>query len=122
MVQGLWERIRQPKHTMPVLNQIFEEYKALVTEFKADSEDYVKALKHTHEEFPDLSRLIGKGHDAILKGRLMDAIGALKKKVTELEAPPADESSAPTADAEKTASDQEAEKPKFRNMPSLGMD
>ena len=127
MVQSLWERIKQPKHTMAVLTQIFEEYKATVADFAASSPEYQKALRHTPEEFPDLTRLIGKGHDAVLKGRLIDAIGALKKKVAELDPPPVEEAPQPTLEApatEASASEEGAqpEKPKFRITPTLGMD
>lgn len=133
MVQSLWQRIKQPKHNMEQLTQIFAEYKALVADFVSSGEDYRQALLHTHEEFPDLQRLVGKGHDAVLKGRLVDAINSLKKKVAtlsgEVDGPgPVEEivapqtSSAPETMLETPENNETEVKPKFRITPSLGMD
>lgn len=131
MVQSLWQRIKQPKHNMEQLTQIFAEYKAMVADFATSSADYREALLHMHEEFPDLQRLVGKGHDAVLKGRLVDAINSLKKKVAMLsgeveEAPIVEETPLPPTPTEPAAENLEnkdtEEKPKFRITPSLGMD
>ncbi|MBS1645420.1 MAG: hypothetical protein JST21_15475 [Bacteroidetes bacterium] len=137
MVQRLWQQIKQPKHSMEQLKQIFAEYQALVVAFSITSTEYKAALRHTPEEFPDLERLVKKGHDAVLKGRLVDAINALKKKVEMISgvvdapdpevpqmaatitpnlAEPPNEQAAPAADGDPD------KKPKFRITPSLGMD
>lgn len=136
MVQSLWQRIKQPKHSMEQLKQIFAEYQALVVAFSITSTDYKVALLHTPEEFPDLERLVKKGHDAVLKGRLVDAINTLKKKVEQIsglkEAPAEPETTEVAAtdtpinleqeSTTPTAEDDPEKKPKFRITPSLGMD
>ncbi|MEO6830839.1 MAG: hypothetical protein ABI378_01320 [Chitinophagaceae bacterium] len=133
MVQSLWQRIKQPKHSMEQLTQIFAEYKAMVADFVSSGEDYREALLHTHEEFPDLQRLVGKGHDAVLKGRLVDAISSLKKKVAKLSGEVEEpivaeeivmpETQSVVDSAVDISENKEPEvKPKFRITPSLGMD
>jgi len=121
MVQALWAHVRQPNHSLEDLEQILEVYKDTVADFASSSPEYRKALLHTHEEFPDLQRLVGKKHDAVLRGRLIDAITSLKKKVADIESPvlPGTDEAEPPKPA---VEGEEGEKPKFRILPSLGMD
>jgi len=114
LVQALSARINSRSQSFEELEQIFEDYKALVGELAASGPAYKSALQHVPEEFPDLQRLVGRKHDAILKGRLIDAVSILKKKVEGLEA----------QNAEPLEKPEEAPAPekRIRNTPNLGME
>ncbi len=126
-IKSLWQRAKAADHNTESLSTLLADYTRTLNEVMADGDDY-NSLRRLREELPDLQRLITKKHDAILKGRLQDGIGALKKKVEEVEAPPLPVTEAEVPDAggagETIVSLQEDEAPKkpFRNMPSIGMD
>src|SRR4051794_17191990 len=90
LVQSLWEEIKRRSISHEDLVQIFDEYQDMVSDFSKSGEPYRTALMHMHEEFPDMQRLVGRKHDEILKGRLLDAIGIFKKKIEAIEAAPGD--------------------------------
>jgi len=84
-----------------------------VSELAALSPAYKSALQHLPEEYPDLQRLVGRKFDAILKGRLIDAISLLKKKLELLD----------PEDAAPTQSVDDADlQGRVRNAPNLGME
>ena len=122
-VQSLWERIKQPSLQPDALSALLADYQQTLEEISASDEELRGKLRLQREELPDLQRLITRKHDAILQGRLQDAIGKMKKLVAAPEAPPAETPGNP----EQAASDipgrpgEEARKP-FRNMPNIGMD
>jgi hypothetical protein len=113
-ILALSARINSRSQSLEELTQIFEDYKILVAELAGTDAAYKSALQHLPEEFPDLQRLVGRKHDAILKGRLIDAVSTLKKKVEGLEAP----------NVEPLEKQEEATSPekRIRNTPNLGMD
>ena len=124
-IQSLKVRLNARPQTLQDLVAVFEDYKRTVTSFISEGAPYSAALRHTHEEYPDLQRLIGKGHDAVLKGRLADALSTLRKKVEEIEKAtlpdaPDNNTEAPAADTQE-GNDADG-KPKWRSTPTLGMD
>jgi hypothetical protein len=127
IIQSLWDRVKKNGQTTEDLSALLDDYKDVLQDVMRESDDYKSSLRRWQEEIPDLQRLIPKKFDAILKGRLQDAIGALKKKVEAVEAPPVVEEEVapqvPGADAPVVGIGEEEEvKKPFRNMPSLGMD
>lgn len=113
LVQSLWDEIKRRSISHEDLVQIFDDYQDLVGDLSKSGEPYRTAVLHSHEEFPDLQRLIGRKHDEILKGRLMDAISALKKKVEAIESQ--------TEHNSEKAETVEEEQP-VRNRPNLRME
>ena len=113
-IKSLSARINSRSQSMEDLTGIFEDYKMLVAQFAASDSSYGTALRHLPEEFPDLQRLIGRKHDAILKGRLIDAISLLRKKVEALEPQQIEQ---PEQSEESPAGEK-----RVRNTPNLGMD
>ena len=114
-VKHLWARIKERSHSLDDLSQIFTDYKSIVSDISADEASNHIALRKLIQEFPDLERLIGRKYDAILKGRLIDAISILKKRIEELET---QDNSEPLKSADEEAGNEK----RVRNMPSLGMD
>jgi hypothetical protein len=110
-IKALSARLSSRSQNMEELTAIFEDYKILVGEIGALDPTYRIALQHLPEEFPDLQRLIGRKHDAILKGRLVDAISLLRKKVEALE----------PQQGEQPEESPAGEK-RVRNTPNLGME
>ena len=122
-IQLLNERIRKSGPGMADLEKLLDDYKALLTQVTAAGDEYRKDLRRLQEELPDLQRLVGRKHDAILKGRLQDAIVMMKKKVEAIEQPTAEAPEPQTADGADSADISIQEEPKrFRNIPKLGMD
>lgn len=124
-VQALWERIKKPNVNLADLSTLLEDYKGVLGNIMAGDEDYRSSLRRLHEELPDLQRLVGKKHDAILKGRMQDAIGALKNKIDAGETPPEPETQTPAllgSDAAIIALQEEQAPKPSRNMPNIGMD
>lgn len=125
-VQALWERIKKPKLSLGDLSSLLNDYQSVLTEVMASRDEY-RALRRQQEELPDLQRLLGKKYDSVLQGRLQDGISAVKRKIAEVEAQPAEpetETPAPLGADVPVIGLQEGEegsKP-FRNMPTLGMD
>jgi hypothetical protein len=113
-VQALWDRAKQRAHTLEELTQLFNDYKETVNSLTSSTPEYKAALHYTPQEWPDLDRLIGKKHDLILKGRLIDAITNLKKKVGEIEAQVVEEQPIPDELLDVA--------PPRRNIPNLGME
>ena len=120
IAQGLWDRIKQPKHNLEELVVIFQDYKAAVTSISASDPEYKTALHYLAQEWPDLDRLIGKKHDVILKGRLMDAIAKMKKKIADLQVTPETEPEGGEKDYIPDTLLDVA--PPKRNIPNLGME
>ena len=113
-IQALSTRLKSTSGDIESLAVIFEEYKVMVAQFSASDPALGTALRHLPEEFPDLQRLIGRKHDAILKGRLIDAISTLRKKVEALELQQIEQPDQPV--------DAPAEEKRVRNTPNLGME
>jgi hypothetical protein len=120
-VQTLWSRAKGGTHDLATLATLLEDYKTLLGQVMTSDESYRAGLRRLQEELPDLQRLITRKHDAILKGRLQDAIVALKKKVEVVEAPIAEPDVPATATADESGNITEEKRP-IRNMPTLGMD
>jgi hypothetical protein len=122
-VQTLWEQAKKSGQNMDDLEILLEDYKVMLNDVMASGDEYRKSLRRLYEEIPDLHRLVGKKHDAILKGRLQDAISILKKTVSVAETPPTTEAPNPeVTGTDTTELSVEEERKPFRNMPSLGMD
>lgn len=125
-VKALGTKLNQPGLRMDDLASLFEAYKQVLAGVMASDASYQTSLRRQHEELPDLQRLIGKKHDAILKGRLTDGLRAVRKKIEELEQPDMQQpeaTEAPGTDAPGTTPDApDQQERRFRNMPTLGMD
>lgn len=121
-VQTLWSRAKGGSHDLAALATLLEDYKAVLEGVMASGDSYRTELRRLHEELPDLQRLITRKHDAILKGRLQDAIGALKKKVEAVEAPVEEAPVIIPAEATDDSMGLTEEKRSVRNIPNLGMD
>ena len=125
-IKGLWERVRSANHNTESLTALLGDYSATLGTVTDTNEEYKTALRRLREEIPDLQRLVTKKHDPILKGRLQDAIHALRKKVEEVEAPPAEEAQPAEQEdntgAEAAVTPQPEAGSRHRNMPNLGMD
>jgi hypothetical protein len=113
MVQSLWEEIKRRSISHEDLVQIFDDYQDMVADFTKSGEPYRAALLHVHEEFPDMQRLVGRKHDEILKGRLVDAISSLKEKIELMESQ--------TTESPETGEPSEPET-HIRNKPNLRME
>ena len=122
IVQSLWQRIKGSKQSHEDLVAIFQDYQDTVTEFSLSSESYRAALLRAPEEFPDLQRLVGRKHDEILKGRLIDAISSLKKKTEAIEAPDTSTSIGGTSDQSVSTSEEPTPETHIRNKPTLRME
>ncbi len=126
VVQSLKSRLSKTAQSHEDLVQVFEDYKATLTEILRSEDTYRTGLRRQGEELPDLQRLVDKKHDPILKGRLIDGLSAIKKKVEELEAPAAPEQQEETGAVSNGSTllsvQEEGAPPPRRNMPTLGMD
>lgn len=124
VLQALTARINKPGHNLDSLTQIFEVYKALLSEAMAD-EAYRNGLRRASEELPDLQRLIGKKHDAVLKGRLTDAIRTfrqLAEAAEKAEVPEDPVATGQSIDNPAGTNEQPDNGKHVRNIPTLGMD
>ncbi len=124
-IKGLWERAKSANHNTESLTTLLADYTRVLSVVTDSDEAYKTSLRRLREEIPDLQRLVTKKHDPILKGRLQDAINALRRKVEEVEAPPAEV--APVASQDNTDAATGVVAPpedghRVRNMPNLGMD
>jgi hypothetical protein len=119
-VQTLWSRAKGASHDLAALGTLLDDFKTVLERVMASGDTYRADLRRLHEELPDLQRLITKKHDIVLKGRLQDAISALKKKVESVEAPV--EETPAAAETTNEGITVTEEKRHVRNTPNLGME